>query len=217
MLTYETHKSEIGRIFDLINSGRFYSLTFIKKGDGQVRYLNGKRMLYKAPDGSDAVVKNVGYDPKNYNLIRVYDRNALNPKTNQRTGGYRSAALENIVYIKCGSELFDFVQENDIQKRFPHVNLQEIQARMKIGDIVDDEAQDVMGETYEVLGIQQLAQVIADMNSMEDVPADVYYEAAIDTLTKAFRYGGDEAVQQEFKNNTGKDLNVISKGKYTII
>jgi hypothetical protein len=83
--------------------------------------------------------------------------------------------------------------------------------------IIKEELQNMLQEYQEVYGIQQLAQVIADLNSMEGVPADVYYEAALDTLTKAFRYGGDDAVQREFKDSTNKDLRVISKGKYTII
>jgi hypothetical protein len=211
MLTYETHKSEISKIFDLINSGRFYSLTFIKKGDGQVRYLNGKRMLYKAPDGSDAVVKNVGYDPKNYNLIRVYDRNALNPKTNQRTGGYRSAALENIVYIKCGSELFDFVQENDIQKRFPHVNLQEIQGRMKIGDIVDDEAQSIQEDVGQLMGIPEVAEMLSRVDP-NLTPEDMQ-----GLLQQEYQEGGDEAVRKMFyEMSQGTDLQILGRGKYAL-
>lgn len=83
--------------------------------------------------------------------------------------------------------------------------------------IINEELLSILRENYEIHGIQQLAQVIADMNAMEGVPADVYYEAALDTLTKAFQYGGDDAVQREFKDNTGKDLRIMSKGKYIII
>jgi hypothetical protein len=139
MITYERNKSEIDGIFSMINSGRYYSMTFVKKGDGNVRYLNGHRNIYKRPDGSEGVVTNVGYDPKNYNLIRVFDRNAENPKTGERTGNYRSAALENIIYIKCGNDFFDFVQENRIKERFPHVNLDEIRNKMRIESAIEEE------------------------------------------------------------------------------
>jgi hypothetical protein len=71
-------------------------------------------------------------------------------------------------------------------------------------------------ETQELLGIPGLAQVIANLNGEEGIDGP-YYEGALDALTKAFRYGGDEGVQKEFKDNTNKNLNVISKGKYIII
>lgn len=224
MLRYETHQGEIDKIFSLINTGRFYSFTFIKKGDGQLRYLNGKRHIYVKPDGTEGVVKNIGYDPKNHNLIRIWDRNAENPITNQKTGNYRSAALENILLIKSGSDIFDFIEENQIVQRFPYIARQipEIKAKMKIEDIVDDEAQSMMQEMWElqesqeIYGIPQLAQIIAQINGEEGIDGP-YYEGALDVLTKAFRYGGDEAVQKEFKDNTDKDLNVMSRGKYAII
>lgn len=141
MLTYETHKHEIEDIFKLINSGKFYSLTFVKKGDGQLRYLNGHRKIYTKPDGSEEVVKNIGYDPKNYNLIRVFDRNAENPYTKQKTGNYRSAALENIIFVKSGSQIFDFTEENNIRERFPYISIDDIKSKMKIQDVVDEEIQ----------------------------------------------------------------------------
>ena len=85
-----------------------------------------------------------------------------------------------------------------------------------IKDIVREEVQLMLKEYQELFGIPQLAQVIAQMNGEEGTDGP-YYEASLDTLTKAFRYGGDEAVQKEFKNNTDKELNVVSKGKYFII
>jgi len=158
MLRYETHQGEIDKIFNLINTGRFYSLTFIKKGDGQLRYLNGKRHIYVKPDGTEDVVKNIGYDPKNHNLIRIWDRNAENPYTKQRTGNYRSAALENILFVKSGADIFDFIEENQIIQRFPYIERQipEIKAKMKIEDIVDDEAQGMMQEMTTTFDYQKL-------------------------------------------------------------
>lgn len=135
MLRYETHSNTLNQIFNLINSGRYYSMTFVKKGDGNIRYLNGHRHIYQKPNGTDDVAINVGYDPKDHNLIRIWDRNAENYITKQRTGNYRSAALENIIFIKCGNELFDFVEENQITKRFPYIDerkLEEIRSKMKI-------------------------------------------------------------------------------------
>jgi len=82
--------------------------------------------------------------------------------------------------------------------------------------IVKEEVQNMLKEYQNLFGIPQLAQVIAQMNGEEGIDGP-YYEASLDTLTKAFRYGGDEAVQKEFKNNTDKNLNIVSKGKYFII
>lgn len=84
-----------------------------------------------------------------------------------------------------------------------------------IKQIIREEIENI-SESQELLGIPGLAQIIANLNGEEGIDGP-YYEGALDVLTKAFRYGGDEGVQQEFKNNTGKDLNVLSKGKYIII
>ena len=79
-----------------------------------------------------------------------------------------------------------------------------------------DMKQNNLQEASGAYGIQQLAQVIAELNGETGIDGP-YYEGALDTLTKAFRYGGDEAVQQEFKANTDKDLQILSKGRYSII
>lgn len=180
MLRYETHQGEIDKIFNLINTGRFYSLTFIKKGDGQLRYLNGKRHIYQKPDGTEGVVKNVGYDPKNHNLIRIWDRNAENPITKQRTGNYRSAALENILLVKSGADIFDFIAENQIIQRFPYIERQipEIKAKMKIEDIVDDEASNMVQEMAGAFDYQKLlgksiekTQQLIDQANVDDIIA----------------------------------------------
>lgn len=214
MLRYETHKNEIEKIFRLINTGRFYSLTFVKKGDGQIRYLNGHRATYKKPDGSIETIRNVGYDPKNYNLIRVYDRNALNPKTGLRTGNYRSAALENIILIKCGNEVFDFIEENQIARRFSYVDLDDIRRKMKIEDIVDDEAQNMIKETLgldlheseELMGLPELAEMMSRMGFAT--------EDALEVLQSIYYDEGDEGVKNFFKGATSVGIDNIGRGKY---
>ena len=213
MLRYETHQGEIDKIFNLINTGRFYSFTFIKKGDGQLRYLNGKRHIYVKPDGTEGVIKNIGYDPKNHNLIRIWDRNALNPITNQKTGNYRSAALENILFIKSGSDIFDFIEENQIVQRFPYIARQipEIKAKMKIEDIVDDEAENLIREW----GTEQLL-TIADLGEyMSRAEPNLTPEDGTALLQQEFQTGGDEAVVKMFKEVAlGTDLQILGRGKY---
>jgi hypothetical protein len=213
MLTYETHQGEIDKIFNLINTGRFYSFTFVKKGDGQLRYLNGKRHIYVKPDGTEGVVKNIGYDPKNHNLIRIWDRNAENPFTKQKTGNYRSAALENILFIKSGADVFDFVEENQIEKRFPYIARQipEIKAKMKIEDIVDDEAQGMIKEW----GTEQML-TIADLGEyMSRAEPNITPEDGAALLQQEFQNGGDEAVVKMFKEvSLGTNLQILGRGKY---
>jgi hypothetical protein len=85
-----------------------------------------------------------------------------------------------------------------------------------INTIIKEEMQGILKESQELLGIPQLAQLIAGLNGEEGTDGP-YYEGALNTLVKAFRYGGDEAVQKEFKTNTNKDLSVVTKGKYFII
>ena len=214
MLRYETHKDQIEKIFKLINTGKFYSLTFIKKGNGELRYLNGHRATYKKPDGSDGIVRNVGYDPKDHNLIRVWDRNALNPITGQKTGNYRAAALENIIYIKCGNDLFDFIEENQIEKRFPYVDINDVGRKMKIEGIVDDEALNMIKETMrldlkeaeELMGIKDLAEMASRLG--------LDYNDVLEFIQNEYNNGGDEAVKKIFKGMTSVDIDNIGRGKY---
>lgn len=208
MLRYETHKDQIEKIFKLINTGKFYSLTFIKKGNGELRYLNGHRATYKKPDGSDGIVRNVGYDPKDHNLIRVWDRNALNPITGQKTGNYRAAALENIIYIKCGNDLFDFIEENQIEKRFPYIDINDIGRKMKIEGIVDNVVENFMNESEELLGLPELVEYLSRVHP------NVHSEEMLGMLQQEYQQDGDEAVVNFFTGQTGIKLQILSKGKY---
>lgn len=138
MLTYDTHGSEVDDVIGIINSGRFYSITFIKRNtDAEIRYLNGHKAIYKKPDGVEEEIpaaRKPSYDRMAKNLLLVWDRNAIDPKTGIR-GAYRSAGLENILYVKSGSDILDFTEENRILERFKNIDenkLAEIRKRMKI-------------------------------------------------------------------------------------
>jgi hypothetical protein len=85
-----------------------------------------------------------------------------------------------------------------------------------IKTIINEEIQNLQEVAYGIYGIPQLAQIIANLNGEEGTDGP-YYEGSLDTLVKAFRYGGDEAVQKEFKDSTNKNLDVMSRGKYSII
>ena len=46
-LSYLTHRNEVEEMQNIINSGRFFSVTFIK-ADGSIRYVAGKKPTYKS-------------------------------------------------------------------------------------------------------------------------------------------------------------------------
>lgn len=138
MLSYQTHPDEVRRIIDIINTGRFYSITFIKRNtDAEIRYLNGHKAIYIRPDGNGEEVpaaRRPSYDRVAKNLLLVWDRNAVDHKTGAK-GAYRSVGLENILYLKSGSDVLDFVEENAILERFPSMDdkrLAEIRRKMGI-------------------------------------------------------------------------------------
>lgn len=150
MLAYNTHEREIDDIIKIINTGRFYSITFIKRNtDAEIRYLNGHKAIYKKPDGSEEevpVVRKPSYDRVAKNLLLVWDRNAVDPKTGVK-GAYRSAGLENILYVKSGSQILDFTKENQILERFKNIDenkLAEIRRNMKMDSVVQEEIENLL-------------------------------------------------------------------------
>ena len=156
MVTYTTHPQIINQIFKLINSGKFYSLTFIKKGDGEIRYLNGHRAIYKKPDGSEEEVPAARYDPKDHNIIRVWDRNALDYKT-KIPGAYRAAIADRILYIKSGNNIIDLVEENDIMNRFnlTYEDIEGIKNKMKMNE-EEEQSGHLINEGNRIYGIKRI-------------------------------------------------------------
>jgi len=141
MLSYPESRKELEQIFKLINSGRYYSLTFVKV-NGSIRFLNGHKAIYKRPDGQEEEVPVARPTKLEQGLLLVWDRNAVDYKTGEK-GAYRSAKLENIMFIKSGQDILDFMEENDIQNRFNFSDQQIEDARrnMKI---------DSLGEEFKV-------------------------------------------------------------------
>ena len=138
MLSYNTLGKEVDDIINIINTGKFYSITFIKRNtDAEIRYLNGHKAIYRKPDGNEVevpIVRKPSYNRIEKNLLLVWDRNAADPKTGVK-GAYRSVGLENILYVKSGSQILDFTKENDILNRFKNIDenkLAEIRRNMKI-------------------------------------------------------------------------------------
>jgi len=114
------------------------------KKDGSIRYLNGHKAFYERPDGSKEEVLVAQPTKLEQGLLLVWDRNAEDYRTNKK-GAYRSAKLENIMIIKSGNDVMDFIEENDIQERFgiSEEQIAEIKQRMKI----DNTIREVIRET----------------------------------------------------------------------
>lgn len=159
MLSYSTHPQEIDDLINLINKNQFFSIAFIKRGDiktkkeanitdADVRYFNGRKKIYNpTPKADDKPVptdggeqqKNVptSYSRKDYNLFMIWDNNAVDHRTGEK-GAYRQMGFENVLFIKAGSYLKDYTKENDIAKRFPLLNVDNVRSKMKIGTPSND-------------------------------------------------------------------------------
>jgi hypothetical protein len=130
MLSYPESKTQLDQIFKLINSGRYYSLTFVKK-DGIIRELNGHKYYYKPKDGPKREVQIAKPTQLEQGILLVWDRNAVDYKTGL-DGAYRKAILKNIMFMKSGTDILDFMEENDIQKRFNFSDRQIEDARINM-------------------------------------------------------------------------------------
>jgi hypothetical protein len=160
MLSYSTHPQEIDDLVNLINKNQFFSIAFIKRGDiktkkeenitdADVRYFNGRKKAYKpTPDANNKTTSTgsgeqqqqntpTSYSRKDYNLFMIWDNNAVDNRTGEK-GAYRQMGIENILFIKAGSFLKDYIKENDIAKRFPLLNVDNVRTKMKIGTPSND-------------------------------------------------------------------------------
>lgn len=72
------------------NGSEFGTVTFVKRSTGEVRVMNYRLGVTKHLKGG-----NQGYDPKQHNLITVYDMT-------QR--GYRSIPIDGVISITKGKE-----------------------------------------------------------------------------------------------------------------
>jgi len=105
-VTYETHDQVLREIQDLINTGRWESMGYIKL-DGSIRLFN----IHLPPKEVLTAVKNQPrYDPQMKNIKRIWDRNAINRDGTR--GGWRSAKLERLIFFKAGNVLYDFTKAN---------------------------------------------------------------------------------------------------------
>lgn len=213
MLKYPENKQQINEIFRIINSGKFYSLTFMKK-NGEIRYLNGHKAIYKSKDGQSQEVPVARPNKLEQNLLLIWDRNAPDKYTGNK-GAYRSAKLENLMYIKSGNDVLDFTDENEIIERFnlSDQQLQKIKEKMRLNTAVQEETFKLFEEYIEegeIYSINQLQDMFKRMGFDEKGSAELKT-----LMSREFKKSGDEGVVDFFEEVTGHKLYPISKGKYS--
>jgi hypothetical protein len=210
MLSYPESREQLNQIFKLINSGRYYSLTFMKV-DGTIRYLNGHRAYYKPKDGPEQEVPVAKPTQLEQGNLLVWDRNAVDYKTGEK-GAYRKAKLQNIMFIKSGQDILDFMEENDIQKRF-NLSDQQIEAakrQMKI-DAIEEEFkvfENTQGRSP-MLTISNSPQYFKRMG-FDDQGAKIMQRL----LLREFNRNGDDGVVDFFKQASGVTVYPIRRGQY---
>jgi len=213
MLSFKTHPQEIEELKNQINSGKFYSITFIKKDD-ELRYLNGQKRIYNP--GED--VKQSSYSRPDNGLFTVWDANAPDYKTGKR-GAYRIVTVANILYVKSGGFVKDYTEENQIQERYGYTDeqLNEIKKKMKIDSMIQEEMLNVISENTETYDINGLLELINRF-----LKGDAVKQWATHVLQTAQKQGyekipaGDQAIIAAMKDITGIDLKPIGGGKYQL-
>lgn len=138
MLSFENYPKEVKAMQDIIDSGKYFSVTFIKM-DKTIRYVNGHKKIYQS--NSPETELRGKYNRMPYRILLVWDNNKINDKTGEK-GSYVSAKLDRLLYFKSGQVNLDFTAENSIAISDSGVTpeqLEQIKAKMKIGDIVEEE------------------------------------------------------------------------------
>jgi hypothetical protein len=164
MLTFQSHPQEAKAMQIIINSGRYFSITFIK-ADNSIRYANGHKHIYSSNSSEEE--KRGKYNRLDKNILLVWDNNKINPETNEK-GAYIQARLDRILYFKSGEFTKDYTEENQqaIQAaRIAPEQLDQIKGKMKMEEMVQEEMQGMFeGVDYNKF----LGKVVATTQQMID-------------------------------------------------
>lgn len=98
MATHFISKSEAVQILNSYKSGKIFTVTFIKRGDGKTRVMNCRKGVSKGVSG-----QGMKYDPQTRGLIPVYDMQIA--ATLKRQGiteakAFRMISVEGVTEIK---------------------------------------------------------------------------------------------------------------------
>lgn len=91
-------KNHIDTVLEEISSGRFFSVTFIKRSNGKSRTLNCRTGVHK-------YINSIVYDVNKKNLLTVWDPSAHIKTKN----GYRSIPKDGITKIVASGNEWNFV------------------------------------------------------------------------------------------------------------
>lgn len=208
MLSYQTHPKELNELQEKIASGRFYSLTFIKK-DGSIRYLNGHKKFIDKVSPDDE--KRGKWNRQEKNILIVWDRNAIDRQTGKK-GAFRSVKLDRLLYVKVGDFVGDYTDENSHvieETGITPEQLEGIRQKMKISGMVQEEMVGMLQEA-EFFTINDIPEMLMRMG-FEQKSADILKKHAI----RAFQNKGDEGIKEWVKSVMGLEVYPISKGKYS--
>jgi hypothetical protein len=159
MLSFQNNPKEVEEMQNIINSGKFFSITFIK-ADNSIRFVNGHKVNYQST--SPETELRGKFNRLDANILLVWDNNKINDKTGEK-GAYISAKLDRILFFKAGSFNKDFTEENIDAIRTAGISpndIQKIKAKMKIGDIVQEEMMGMYEEFDREAAIKQYIEGI---------------------------------------------------------
>jgi len=209
MLTYQTHPKEVEELQNQIASGKFFSLTFIKK-DCSIRYLNGhKKFVDKQSPDSE---KRGKWNRLERNLLTVWDRNAVDKQTGEQKGGFRTARLEGLLYVKVGDFVRDYTEENKetIEKcGVTSKQLEQIRQKMKIDGMVQEEMMQMIKEA-DFFNINDIEDILTKMG-IDGKSAETLKEIG----KKTYDEKGNSAFAKWVESVTGKQVYPVTKGSFS--
>lgn len=208
MLSFQTHPKEVKELQEQIASGKFYSITFIKK-DGSLRYMNAHKKFVDSE--SPETEKRGKWNRLEKNILTVWDNNAPNYKTGGK-GDFRSLALDRLLFVKVGDFERDFTEENQeaIQRAgITPEQLEQVRQKMKIGGMVQEEMLGMIQEA-EFFSINDVPELMMRMG-FEEQGAQILKNLAV----QAFKNQGDSGFVDWFKQVTGHEVYPVSKGRYS--
>jgi len=90
---------QAGRLVEDYKGNQFFTVTFTKRTNGEIRVMNCRKNVKKYLKGGDRA-----YDPKKHQLVFVYD-----VKIKDRAKAYRSIPLDSIHHIKLADQEYKVV------------------------------------------------------------------------------------------------------------
>jgi hypothetical protein len=208
MLTYQTHPKEVEELQEQIASGKFFSMTFIKK-DGSIRYLNGHKKFVDKTSPDDE--KRGKWDRLERNLLTVWDRNAVDRETGKK-GAFRTARLEGLLYVKVGDFVRDYTDENKetIEKNgITPEQLEQIRQKMKIDGMVQEEMIQMVKEA-DFFNVNDIEDILLKMG-IDGKSAETLKEIG----KKTYDEKGNSAFAKWVESVTGKEVYPVTKGSFS--